>query len=153
MADEKIAEVKPVRRTIHPSRFKLAEQVVNTHCIVVENGVSFEAMKDPAYWAHVARQLRPGDEIKVRTDDGAYAALLYVKDVSHQAARVVPVWHIDLSKAETLPTNEEYQVAYAGPHHKWRIVRKSDKAIIQHGFESEQAANVAMASHIQAMAA
>jgi hypothetical protein len=141
------------KRKIHPSRFKLAEHVVNTHCIVVEQGVPFEAMSDPAYWSHIASRLRPGDEIKVRTDDGAYAATLLVKDVAHQAVRVVPVWYVSLSEVAELPANAEYEVAWAGPHHKFRITRKKDNAVIQSGFDNREAAIAAMATHIRDMAA
>lgn len=141
------------RRKIHPSRFKLAEQVVNTHCIVVEEGVPFDAMKEPSYWSHIANRLRPGDEIKVRTDDGAYAATLYVKEVAHQAARVVPVWYVSLSEVDVLPADTEYEVRYAGPIHKHRVIRKKDNAIIESGIDSKVAAYAAMAVHAKQMAA
>lgn len=141
------------RRKIHPSRFKLADLVVNTHCIVVEAGVPFEAMSEPSYWSNIASRLRPGDEIKVRTDDGAYAATLYVKDVSHQAARVIPVWHVSLSEVAALPANVDYEVEWAGPHHKFRIIRKSDRAVIQTGFDNKEAAYAAAAGHAKQMAA
>lgn len=148
-----MAEQTVSKRKIHPARFKLAEHVVNTHCIVVEAGVPFEALSDPAYWSHIANRLLPGDEIKVRTDDGAYAATLYVKDVAHQAARVVPVWHLSLAEVAELPANADYEVEWAGPHHKFRIIRKKDKVVIQSGFENKPAALAAMAGHIRQMAA
>lgn len=138
---------------IHPTRFKLAEIVVNTHCVVVEAGTPFDALKEPSYWSHVARMLRPGDEIKVRADDGAYAAHLFVKDVAHQSALVVPLWHLDLSKVEELQTADEYEVEWAGPHHKFRVIRKKDKTVIQSGFDNKQAAIAHMAGHIRSMAA
>ena len=148
-----VAEPAVSKRKIHPSRFKLAELVVNTHCIVVEGGTPFEAMSEPSYWSHVARQLRPGDEIKVRCDDGAFAATLYVKDVGSQAAVVIPVWYADLNKVHALPAADEYKVEWAGPHHKHRIIRKKDDVVMQSGFDNKDAAIAAMATLIRAKAA
>jgi hypothetical protein len=153
--EEKTVTAEPAvsKRKVHPSRFKLAELVVNTHCIVVEGGTPIEAMSEPSYWSHVARMLRPGDEIKVRCDDGAYAATLYVKDVGSQAAVVIPVWHADLNKVEALPAVDEYKVEWAGPHHKHRIIRKSDGVVMQSGFDNKDAAYAAMATLTRAKAA
>ena len=148
-----VAEPAVSKRKVHPSRFKLAELVVNTHCIVVEGGTPFEAMSEPSYWSHVARQLRPGDEIKVRCDDGAFAATLYVKDVGSQAAVVIPVWYADLNKVHALPAADEYKVEWAGPHHKHRIIRKKDDVVMQSGFDNKDAAIAAMATLIRAKAA
>lgn len=153
MAEQAVTAEPRRSPKIHPSRFKLAEHVVNTYCITVEPGTPVDALQDPAFWSHVSKMLRPGDEIKVRTDDGAYAALLFVKDVAHQSALVVPLWHIDLSKVEELQAADEYEVEWAGPHHKFRVIRKSDRTVIQAGFDNKQAAIAHMAGHIRSMAA
>jgi hypothetical protein len=152
---EPIVTTEPTtpKRKVHPTRFKTAEHVVREWSVVAEAGTKFEELSNPGYWSHVAKLLSPGNIIHIHTDDCTFYARLYVKDVAPLSARVVPLEHLDLTVVERLEAPEEYEVEWAGPHHKHRIIRKKDRAVIQPGFESREAALAAMASHVRQMAA
>jgi hypothetical protein len=144
------------KKKIHPSRLKLVAHVVNDWSVVAEAGTPYEAVRDdPAYWAHIASKLRPGDIIHVRTDDSAYYARLYVRAAEKLAARVIELEFKDFSKlsAETLPAGNEFEVEWAGPHHKYRIVRTKDRVAVQTGFDNKERAIEAMVTHVKTMAA
>ena len=148
-------EKQPSKRKILPARFKAEAQVANDWSAVVEAGTAFDQVKDdPAFWSHVQRFVRVGDIIHVRADDGAYYARLYVRATGAQGLTVEVLEYHDFSKLKTVSDDDaEFDVEWAGPHHKFRIVRKADKAVVQSGFDTKPAAIAAMAGLFKAKAA
>jgi hypothetical protein len=139
-------------------RFKLAEHERNIHSITVEEGITRAQIIDPAFLAHVAAKLRPYDRVEVRCDDGALFATLLVLQAERTWARVhVLEWHNlttrDVSLTQTGETDQpvaagpapnkeqEYEIAYKGPHKKWSVIRLTDGAYMREGEESKAAAS------------
>jgi len=138
-------------------RFKLAEHERNIHSITVEEGATRAQIIDPAFLAHVAAKLRPYDQVEVRCDDGALFAKLLVLQAERTWARVhVLEWHnlttrdVSLSQTEGEPESvqsaqavdrdQDYLIAYKGPHKKWAVIRKADGGYMREGEESKAAA-------------
>lgn len=125
---------------VMPSEFGLAEHQIRQHCATIRAGVPFSAIKDnPAAWTHTASRLADGDIIHVRTRDSAYYARLYVTNVHKQAAKVQVLEYVEFAKP-SVEAPKEYFVEWAG-RHKWRVVRSSDRTVMEHGFGSEAEAS------------
>lgn len=113
----------------------------------VAQGVKLEDLLVPAYWAHHATRLSPTDEIRARAEDGTWVAYLLVTDCSRTWARVKVLGYHALGTAdvaETQASEEEvkrlkgdYLVTFRGPH-KWSVVRKHDKNLMQEGIAAKQ---------------
>lgn len=138
-----------------PARFKAAAQVSNDWSAVVEAGTSFDQVKDdPAFWSHVQRFVRVGDIVHVRADDGAFYARLYVRAAGAVGVTVESLEHHDFSKlAAVADTGDEYKVEWAGPHHKFRIMRIADDVVMQSGFNDKVTALAAMTGLVKKKAA
>lgn len=127
------------------SRFQAAEYARTYYVYTVEAGTPYEALFDPAYWAHICSEkgLRPYDVIEVRADEGLYFAQLLVLQADRLSARMAELFYVDLTKtkaSEGKINPASVRVKYAGPHHKYRVERLSDNAVLAHGFADETAA-------------
>ena len=77
-----------VEKVLLENRFGLAETKRNQWFATVPEGVTPEDLLRPDYWAHVARSLRPYDEIIVANDNCEWRIVLLVEDAWHNGARV-----------------------------------------------------------------
>lgn len=115
---------------LQPSRLKYAEHERQQWFVVPEHGTPFEALLDPAYWAHVSAKFRPCDQIEVHAEDGSYYARLLVRDAGKLYAKVAKLEHVELDKIDVLQGGvmalEGHAIKWRGPIHKWSVVRGSD---------------------------
>ena len=124
----------PSAYKVLPSEFGLAEHQIRQHVATIRAGVPFSAVKDdPATWAHLASKLTDGDIIHIRTKDCAYYARLYVTRVHKQAAKTRVLEYHDFGDTNATIGPSEYMVEWAGAH-KWRVVRSTDRTVIEYGF-------------------
>src|SRR6266404_9387537 len=72
-----------------PDRFGLVGQKQNVFVVDLPMTVTLDEALQPSYWAHVAEQLTPLDEIKVRAEDGSFVAYLIVGWCGRNYAHVV----------------------------------------------------------------
>lgn len=151
MAEEVTAKI--VQRKIHPSRFKQADGVRNVWVVVPEEGVPYEALLDDAYWAHIADKLRPMDRIEVLPEDGAYFAELIVRASGRQFANVIELRKVRLDTSAVASPDGRYDVQWKGPHHKFAVVRISDKTPMQTGFENKVDAFTWLSQNLHSLAA
>ncbi len=141
-----VAEAPPVPkiRPIHESRVKSdgASTSRNRYFATAEEGTPFEAVCDPAYWAHVAEGKQPYDVISIACDDEAWYGEVMVRSVAPQSVYVTVLSFLSFNE-ETVPDvfTDSYQVKWRGPHHKFSVIRLSDKAAIQGGFANRALAN------------
>lgn len=129
-----------LQQKIHPSRFHLAEHRFAQHCIHPAHGTRYEQLFEPAYWAHVAKYLKPGDLVHVRPQDFSYAAVLMVRAAGPQAARVAEfVKKVDFDPVDTLAAVDGFEIQFADGV-GWRIVRMKDKRIMRDTIETKEQA-------------
>lgn len=136
-----VLEAKPpAPRKLLPSRFKQAELVRNVWAIVPPAGTAFEEVLDRKYWSHVSTSLKPSDRVEVLAEDGSYFAELIVRATGPQWADVSVLRKCDLD-AVSLADDSAVSVEWRGPHHRFCVVRTSDKQIIKGGFAEKADAN------------
>lgn len=134
-------------------RFRQAEFDRNVWAATPEQGVTLETLKEPSFWAHVAGKLKMGDRIEVLADDMSYFAEFIVLAATRTEAAVKLLRHVELSQEVRLAENlQTHKVEWSGRHTKWRVIRKSDKAVIKSGFESQQLAANWLSDHLKAVA-
>lgn len=128
------------------SRFKLAEYARATHHVTPEPGTPLKEMLKPEYWAHVARKMKVGDRIEVDAEERTWFAELYVRGVSAAAVSVAVLRHIEFNKPDSEEAGEaECSAKHAG-RGVWRVIRNADKAIVQDGFQTKEAAEAWIAN-------
>lgn len=146
---------KPRPSAILSNQIESADFVRGTHVARPARGVPAAALLDPAFWAHVSQRFTIGDRIEVLPVDSAYDLDLRVIEVGRTWARVrvLRSWPDAALVGATAPALERPGLAalgdglvveWGGPSHKYRIVRKTDRAVIQHGFVSEADAQAAL---------
>jgi hypothetical protein len=132
-----------------PSRLQFAEHARTEWFVVPEFGTPFEALLDPAYWAHVAVQLKPCAEIIVHAEDGAYYGRLLVRDAGRLYASVAKLEYIELQKIDVLEGSSfppGYEVKFRGPIQKWCVLRGKD--VLKDG-QSKDAATQWLREHLR----
>ncbi len=115
-----------------------AEFVRKVYAATPEPGTSLDAMLQPDYWAHVAKNFRPGYLIEVRSPDGEWFAELYVRSVMDTGVSVA-VLRKHVFEASTPSAPVEVDVKFRGDK-KWSVVRKSDRTVLVEGLETKGAA-------------
>ena len=137
-----------------PQRFQNAEFKRNQFVLDASEGARPEDVKDPAFWAHIGERLTPWAEIMVRANDGLWYARVIVMESGRNFARV----HVEnvhyLTTADVAMTKNDafspYEVVYRGPHNQWSVIRKSDRAVVHEGSQTEGAAHAWVRGRLQA---
>lgn len=137
--------IEPLRglvKGLPENRLKLvvasAADMGNGFAAVLPLGTPFDAVKDPAYWAHVAYKLRPGDEITVHSDDMSFFGRLYVRDVSapglqklNNRAVVAVLSHVEFDAIARDARTKTHEVVYLGPHMQWCVRALKDHRVVK----------------------
>jgi len=122
-------------------RWKFGDFGRTIHTVTVPAGTDFETVCRPEYWGNLTR-MTVDDIIQIGTDDRAWFAELIVIGKARNSATVAvlraPVALSAAFKPE--PGAVLFDVQYAGAHGKWRVIRKSDRAVMKDRCESESEA-------------
>lgn len=123
-------------------------------------GQTIEDILKPEYWQHVTRQLRPGHEIKVSSEDRTMWAHLLVRDVGKMEAKVAVIHKVEFGSKEDAEIDAdagaddaEFKVKWRSPASKYGVFRASDEECMQDGFETKEAAAMWIAERAKSMAA
>lgn len=117
-----------------PDRIGQSEDKERRFVIDIEYGVTLEQVMEPSYWAHVASQMQQFDEIKVRTEDGAWCAFLMVKYAERNYVSVVLDRVIHLDKEVEIPAqSEKHKVEWKGPRLRFCVTRIADQKRVKEG--------------------
>lgn len=167
MSNKPAAAAKPAAETETPAieptfapllrdRWRARESGVlwNEHEVACEAGTPIEHLSRPQFWANIAQRLKPGDNIIAMPDCMSWRAELTVWDVGQGWAFVAPRGALasrpDFSDLPGL-ASEEFEVSYAGPIKKHRVVRKSDKVEVKSGLATPEEARRWVADHVKAL--
>jgi hypothetical protein len=138
--------------SLPPNRLQRAEHYCVHYAVVLPGGVLLDTALMPEYWAHVGRQLRRHDMVRIIPEDGSYFAEALVLDAGSGFAKV------KLLRRESLEeTSEETGdlvtlfVKYNGPHDKWTVIRKSDGEKLKTGAAEKADAERWMSDHLKSM--
>ena len=136
----------PVIRTLHSGALARAEHKRDVLFITPEHGVTMDDVMDPRYWAHVAARIRPFTQIEVLFDDCSEWALLLVVDCDQTWAKVRKLQHINLNENDAAEiaqiradsVENDIEVKWKGPSHKFAVIRKSDNVMLKSGHASKE---------------
>ena len=140
---------KPNRKLLE-HQAKTAEYVRTDWIVMPEAGTTLTEMEDSAYWANVAKKMRPFDRIEVRFADGRLWAELLVTVVEPFSVMVHTLRKVELaarlSEADfAVPAG--YDVMNRG-RAGWAVVRLSDKMVLREGEKTREAAILWLRSHL-----
>lgn len=131
-----------------PARMNLAEQWRQDWVVNAEKGTLVDDVMRPSYWAHMAEQMQPLDDVEVRLETGEWVLELKVLAVGRNFAQVYLKHRYDLVDA-TRPDapQAQHRVDYLGPQRKHVVIRNSDSAAIKEGFSKKAEAQAWLDSH------
>lgn len=133
------ATVKKSKPVAMPDHFGLAENKRQDWVLDVPVSVTLEQAMEPSYYAHVAAQMEPLDNVQLRCEDGSWVADLIVQFCERNYARVVLKTHTKLGSEKDAPeVSVEHRVEWKGPTLKWCVIRNSDNKIIKDGIKSKE---------------
>lgn len=149
-----MAEEQKVGKRVHPSRVHPLAQDVTEWSVVVEKGVTLEDLLDPTFWTHTSQiKFRTDDLLHVRCDDGSFYGKFYVRSADSKSARVVKLEFYQFDAIENADGEIGLKVEYGGPHHRWRVVRVADGAVLAHGLKNKEDALAWQAGNLKSLAA
>jgi len=112
------------------------------HAITPEAGTPVEDLLNPAFYANIAGKMNAGDIVEARPADGAYYLELYVWDRGDNWAQVGVLRALERPGPVAVPsTDDAFLIEFVDGAKKHRVLRKSDKAEVAHGFATVAAAN------------
>jgi hypothetical protein len=120
-----------------------AAYAFNVWAVTADKATTEDDLINPLFWAHVSRFLKVGDRIEVRsTDLDWYAELMVMGGNTTQTFVRLMRWvHLNSADIKKPTINaDDYEIGWAGPSQKFRVLRKADKAVIQTGFDDKKTA-------------
>ncbi len=134
------------------TRFSLAEQVNQGWTVTVESGTTLQDVLQPEFFANVSSRLRPYDRMYVRIDTGEWYAELLVLSCGRVWAKLIPVFTLDLTTQDVEVSQadaaDRYLIQYRGPHLKFCVIRRVDKAPIKEQLENKAEAQAWLSSYL-----
>ena len=128
-----------------PERVGLAEDKRHDWVVDVPVTITIEDTLEPSYWAHIAAQMEPLDNIEVRCEDGSWVAYLIVAFCERNYAKVVLDRVIKLdTRADAPMTSIKHKVEWKGPVLRFAVIRLSDSQILHSGDKSKELAQAWM---------
>ena len=135
------AAKKPQGPVLMPERMALGGLKQNVFVVDLPITVSLEQTLDPSFWAHVADQMQPMDEIKLRSEDGAWIAYLVVGWCERNFAQVVLDRKVEIRVDREAPVSSvKHRVEWKGNQMKYCVIRLSDSKILREGDPSKDGA-------------
>ena len=146
---EKKRDVSAIPRSMGLAEAKRRDFVVD----VPEDHLRSDLL-DPAYWAHVSRELSAFDRIEARSETGEWFCELVVVSAGRNYAVMRELSFFDMtgSAVSEPPVESKHMVMLRGPK-KFCVVRISDKAIISEGHSSRIDAETALIQYENRIAA
>ena len=118
---------------IVPNRVQMAEHGRNVWLATAPNADHPEDFLEPSYWGHVAKNLKPYNQVEVHTDDGTFWGLYLVLASDRTWAILHPIHQIQLPSAKVEQVDPAYRIEYKGTHLKYSVIRVSDNSVVHEG--------------------
>lgn len=136
------------------NRFKLSEHVRQFWHVTPRPEDAPESLLDPKWWVHVARNLKVGDRIEVLAENREWFAEAICLDAGVWGAKVAFTHGpMKLTNDATIEAPDEYEIKWAGPSAKFRVIRKKDNKVLKDECQTKEEAASWVKSHKNAMAA
>ena len=139
------------------NRLQIADEVRQRYRQSLPAGVTIDEALDRNMWVHVSKQLRAGDIIELRAEDGAWYGEALVSGVVVTATGVhIPSFmllsHVERGGAKVSVPSEgdSLFVKHNGPADMWVIIRAADKTKVEKGIPTKEAAEARLAELLAA---
>lgn len=134
-----MSNVQPVQpnRKLRPHAVQQFGFGCNLHDIVVDAGTTPQDLMNPAYWEWTVNKIRKDDWLFVRVADGAWRMMMAVTAAYEHGLAVEPLMVVDLADKTPVPKESAFEVSWGSQHQKWRVIRKSDRQIMQQDIETK----------------
>jgi hypothetical protein len=142
-----------MQTTIKPSDMQLAEQKRAVWQAFAPPECCPEDLLRPESWAHVARKVEPFSRIEVLAEDGTWWAEYMILLVGPNWVKVALMRQHDFRAVAVQASDPETLEVNYIPARKWRVLRKSDGAVLREGLATKEEANAWKQEHLKTMAA
>lgn len=148
-----ITATKKVVPALNITRVQNSEFARTVHVATVPDGTTPDDCLNPAFWAHVAAQMRPYDKIEVREEEGKWYGELLVMRAGTGFAKVQKLFFVELAPVEEKPLEiDGYEIKF-NPHKKFRVIRMADKVVVSEGHPTRAVAMQWLATNRLSLAA
>lgn len=129
-------------RQLLERNFGLAEQRRNIWLATAYGDADESEVTSHQFWAHIARLIRPSDEIIVIPESNEWRMHLYVIRVDKAGADVAVLSKHDFREVakEALDGGDVMTIRWRGPHAQYGVVRKDTGEVVKDGFASKESA-------------
>jgi hypothetical protein len=111
-------------------------------------------IQEKTFFTHCARDLKPGNEIKIESEDGSFWAWLLVRAVigTEVITELLLEKHFDVIDQGSIDAGE-YEIKWGGTVDRWRVMRKTDNFKVSSGHATKLVALSWLTEHQKALAA
>jgi hypothetical protein len=138
--------------TLPPTRLQRAEHYCVQYAVVLPGGVTLDQAMEPDYWAHVGKNLRQHDTIRLIPEDGSFFAEALVLTSGPGFAKLKMLRQLSLEEdGEPVAATLDFFTKYNGPHDKHVVIRRSDGEKLKTGFATKPEAQRWLDEHAAAV--
>ena len=124
---------------------KPAEYVRTVWAVKPEPGTTVEDLKQKEYWSHVAKTVSVGDRIEAVPEDNSWFAEFLIKAKTEVDVTVILLRYVS-TEEKAAANDDEFTIMFAGGA-KWRVSRKSDKAVLSENHQTRELAEAWLKEH------
>lgn len=135
---------------LNGTAFRQYEHECQTWFVYADPKATDDHLTDPKYWANVANLFRAPAELTIMAEDGTWKRKATVLAADRNWAKVVIDQTYFYAKQTVEPKDPDMTVEWAGPQHKWRVIR-TDGEVLSKEHQTRDQAEVWMKSHREAL--
>lgn len=150
-AVKKTENVKHLVAPLMPANFRQYEHEIQQWVVYADPKATDKDLETPAYWSNVSNYFRIPAEITIIAEDGTWKKWATVHAADRNWAKVTIDYSKEYSKTTPRTDDPTMEVEWAGPNHKWRVLRKSDGDVLSKGHQTRDQAETWVKSHSEAL--
>jgi hypothetical protein len=126
---------------LHQGRIRPYDHRVRKYWLEVPYGLEPEDVEVPAFFTHVTKQFRPGDEIVAFAEDSSWECAYRVLWVGQTDMRISRITNVIRHEGTDIPVaSDDYEIIWKGPAMQFAIVQKDGGEIVKdHLYPKEKA--------------
>lgn len=143
----------PSRQVQRPMQLNLEAHYTQRYAIFVPATTTMDDVLQPGWWAHVAKKLRPCDEVKIIPEDMAWRAVVFVRAVGRVEAIVQMIEFTEIGGHEAIAAADApYYAKYGSPSVMFRVHRRDNNEVVKDHFQTREQAERWILNHVKAAA-
>ena len=143
--------VEVLVRPVMPAEFRQTEHELQRWLVYVDPKATDKQLQDPKFWSNVAYLLRVPAELTIWAEDGSWKKWATVHAADRNWAKVTVDYTFDYDTPFTKVDDPDMKYEWAGPHHKFRVVRIADGEVLSKDHQTKEQAAEWIRSHRAAL--